>query len=229
VGFLRAALHQLIFLSGSIPIVFAAVIGSWFSQKATIRWSRRWGKWHIWCARRILGITVRVEGELPQYSCLVVMKHQSAFEASATLAWFDRPIVVMKQELFDIPVWGRASRAHGSIPVNREAGSAALRAMIAAAKVARESGRPVILFPEGTRVGVGEAPPLKAGFAGLYKVLGLPVVPIALDSGRLWGAGFVKSPGIVTLKVGDAIPPGLPRDEAEALVHGAINSLDGAG
>jgi 1-acyl-sn-glycerol-3-phosphate acyltransferase len=219
-GFLRAVLHQLVFLAGSIPIVVAAVIGSWFSQEATIRWSRRWGKWHLWCARMILGISVRIEGELPQHSCFVVIKHQSAFEASATLAWFDRPIVVMKQELFDIPIWGRASKAHGSIPVNREAGSGALRAMIAAAKVARGSGRPVVLFPEGTRVLPGEAPPLKAGFAGLYKVLGLPVVPIALDSGRLWGAGFVKQP-----RVGKAIPPGLPRDEVEALVHEAINAL----
>ena len=80
-------------------------------------------------------------------------------------------------------------------------------------------------FPEGTRVPVGETPPLKAGFAGLYKVLGLPVVPIALDSGRLWGPRFVKHSGVVTLKVGGVIPPGLPRDEVEALVHEAINAL----
>ncbi len=226
-GFLRSALHLLVFLAGSIPIVLAAVIGSGFSQEATIRWSRRWGKWHVWCAHWILGIRFRVEGDLPQHSCFVVMKHQSAYEASATLAWFERPVVVMKQELFDIPFWGRASKAHGSIPVNREAGGAALRAMIAAAKVARESGRPVLLFPEGTRVAPGESPPLKAGFAGLYKVLGLPVVPIALDSGRLWGAGFVKRPGVVTLKVGAEIPPGLPREDVEARVFVAINALEG--
>jgi 1-acyl-sn-glycerol-3-phosphate acyltransferase len=222
---LRSVLHLPIFYLGSIPIVLAAMVASWFSQEGTIRWSRRWGKWHVWCARWILGIRVQVDGELPQHSCFVVMKHQSAFEASATLAWFDRPIVVMKQELFDIPAWGRASRAHGSIPVNREAGGAALRAMIAAAKCARVSGRPVILFPEGTRVPVGEAPPLKAGFAGLYKVLDLPVVPIALDSGRLWGSGFVKQPGIVTLRVGQPIPTGLARDKVETLVHEAINAL----
>jgi 1-acyl-sn-glycerol-3-phosphate acyltransferase len=224
-AFLRSVLHLPIFYLGSIPIVLAAMVASWFSQEGTIRWSRRWGKWHVWCARWILGIHVQVDGELPQYGCFVVMKHQSAFEASATLAWFDRPIVVMKQELFDIPAWGRASRAHGSIPVNREAGGAALRAMIAAAKSARFSGRPVILFPEGTRVPVGESPPLKAGFAGLYKVLDLPVVPIALDSGRLWGSGFVKQPGIVTLRVGQPIPTGLARDKVETLVHEAINAL----
>lgn len=224
-AFLRSVLHLPVFYLGSVPLVIGAMIASWFGQEGTIRWSRRWGKWHIWCARWILGIQVRVEGTLPQYSCFVVMKHQSAFEASATLAWFDRPVVVMKQELFDIPAWGRASRAHGSIPVNREAGGAALRAMIAAAKVARNSGRPVVLFPEGTRVPLGETPPLKAGFAGLYKVLDLPVVPIALDSGRLWGAGFVKRSGVVTLLVGAVIPTGLLRDEAEARVFEAINSL----
>lgn len=221
----RSVLHLPIFYLGSVPIVLAAMVASWFGQEGTIRWSRRWGKWHVWCARSILGIRVKVEGELPQHSCFVVMKHQSAFEASATLAWFDRPIVVMKQELFDIPAWGRASRAHGSIPVNRDAGGAALRAMIAAAKVARVSGRPVVLFPEGTRVPVGETPPLKAGFAGLYKVLDLPVVPIALDSGRLWGAGFVKHAGVVTLRVGEPLPTGLSRAQVETLVHEAINVL----
>jgi 1-acyl-sn-glycerol-3-phosphate acyltransferase len=84
----------------------------------------------------------------------------------------------------------------------------------------------VIIYPEGTRVRPGEMPPLKSGFAALYRALGLPVVPVAVDSGRLWGRGFVKRPGIVTFKVGETIPAGLPRREIEARVHAAINAID---
>ena len=76
------------------------------------------------------------------------------------------------------------------------------------------------------RVRVGEAPPLKSGFAALYRAIGLPVVPIALNSGRLWGRGLVHRPGIVTFKVGETIPPGLKREEIEARVYAAINALD---
>jgi 1-acyl-sn-glycerol-3-phosphate acyltransferase len=86
----------------------------------------------------------------------------------------------------------------------------------------------VLIFPEGTRVAPGEQPPLQPGFAGLYKQLGLPVVPVALDSGRLWPRNsFVKRPGIVTVRFGEPIPPGLPRAEIEAKVHAAINALEG--
>jgi 1-acyl-sn-glycerol-3-phosphate acyltransferase len=100
-----------------------------------------------------------------------------------------------------------------------------LRAMMKAAQAAVSAGRPVVIFPEGTRVAVGQTPPLAAGFAGLYKMLKLPVVPIALDSGTAWPKAFIKYPGTVTFKVGAPIPPGLPRDVIEAQVHAAINAL----
>jgi len=84
----------------------------------------------------------------------------------------------------------------------------------------------VAIFPEGTRVPPGERPELRSGFAGLYRALNLPVVPIAVDSGQLWGRGLLKRPGLVTFKVGETIPPGLKRDEIEARVHAAINALN---
>jgi 1-acyl-sn-glycerol-3-phosphate acyltransferase len=84
----------------------------------------------------------------------------------------------------------------------------------------------VIIYPEGTRVRVGATPPLKSGFAALYRALGLPVVPIAVDSGRLWGRGLIHRSGTITLKVGEVIPAGLKRDEVEARVHKAINAFE---
>ena len=96
-----------------------------------------------------------------------------------------------------------------------------------AGQAAIAEGRPIVIFPEGTRVPPGVRPPLQPGFAGLYRALKLPVVPVAVDSGRLWPRHrFVKTPGIVTMRFAPPIPPGLPRAEVEAAVHKAINALD---
>ena len=136
------------------------------------------------------------------------------------------PIIVMKKELADIPLFGLLTRRYGVIPVERSAGAKALRNLVEEGNQAIATGRPVIIYPEGTRVRVGETPELKSGFAALYRALGLPVAPVALDSGRLWGRGFVHTSGTVTIKIGETIPPGLPRREIEARVHAAINALE---
>jgi 1-acyl-sn-glycerol-3-phosphate acyltransferase len=136
------------------------------------------------------------------------------------------PVIVMKKELRDIPLFGFMTERYGVIPVERSAGAKALRSMVAAAREATASKRPVLIFPEGTRVPPGEAPSLRPGFTGLYRALGLPVVPVAVDSGRLWGKGFVKLPGTVTFLIGEVIPAGLGRDEIESRVHSAINALE---
>jgi 1-acyl-sn-glycerol-3-phosphate acyltransferase len=128
--------------------------------------------------------------------------------------------------LADLPLFGRITRRYGVIPVDREAGAKALREMLADAKAAAATGRPVLIFPEGTRVTPGTTPPLRAGFAGLYRARGLPVVPVALDSGLLFGRGLNKRGGTVHFRIGEVIPPGLKRDEIEARVHAAINVLE---
>jgi 1-acyl-sn-glycerol-3-phosphate acyltransferase len=107
----------------------------------------------------------------------------------------------------------------------RDAGARGLRAMMAEAREHIGSGRPLAIFPEGTRTPHGERPPLRSGFAGLYKLLGLPVVPVAVDSGPLYQRWW-KRPGTITLRFGEPIPPGLPREQIEARVHAAINALN---
>ena len=84
----------------------------------------------------------------------------------------------------------------------------------------------MLIFPEGTRVPPGERPPLRAGFAGLYKRLGLPTVPVAVASGHVWPRRGLKRTGTLAIAFQPAIAPGLPRAEIEARVHAAINVLD---
>lgn len=222
---LRSLLFTAAFYLGSVPTVLLAVGGAFVSPDAVVWGSKVWAKWFHWCATRIMGIKLVVEGTVPQNAVLVAMKHQAGFEAILTLWLFDNPAVVMKAELHKIPFWGLAARRHGTIPVDREGSATALRAMMKAAHAARDAGRPIFIFPEGRRVPVGESPPLKSGFAGLYRTLKVPVVPVTIDSGKIWPKGLVKHPGTITIRFLPQIEPGLPRGEIEALVHAAINQV----
>ena len=222
-----SALYALVFYGWTVFAVLLSFPISLFGTRAIRRWAHGWVRFHRICASLFLGIRSRVEGKPPRGAALVACKHQSMFETFEIMLMLDEPAVVLKRELADLPLWGWVVRRYGVIPVDRSGGAAALRRMMRAAVVAIAEGRPIVIFPEGTRVPPGEAPPLQPGFAGLYRVLKLPVVPVALDSGRLWPRGrFVKRPGIVIMRFLDPIEPGLPRAEIEARVHEAINLLE---
>nr|WP_296721653.1 lysophospholipid acyltransferase family protein [Erythrobacter sp.] len=222
---LRSLVFYVLFYGGSALLVVASVVAV-VARRAWLRGVvARWGQWHLWCVRHLLGIDVVMDGAVPDMPVLIAMKHESFFEAIDTPRLFAFPAVFAKQELFGIPGWGRSARIYGLIPVARGDGAKTLRQMLALAKQRVAEGRPLIIFPEGTRVEHGAQPGLQAGFAGLYKLLRLPVVPIAVDSGRAYHH-VVKRPGRITYKVGETIPAGLPREEIEARVHAAINALN---
>ena len=223
---LRSALFAAIFYPGTLIYVLTILGAVPLGTRAVQNRVHAWAKFHYWLVRKILGIRFEWDGVIPDGPYLIAVKHQAMVEAVDTLRFARSPVVVMKRELSHMPLWGNAARAYGVIGVDREAGAAALREMMVAAKQAVAGGRPVLIFPEGTRTPLGEAPPLRPGFAGLYRVLGLPVVPIALDSAKIWPRGFVKHTGTIHFKVGAIIPPGLKRDDVEARVHAAINALN---
>jgi 1-acyl-sn-glycerol-3-phosphate acyltransferase len=222
---LRTTAFSLFYYGLSVPIVLVAPIVALFGREPLRAWCNAWAQLLGWSARVFLGIERRIEGTLSDGPVLYAAKHESLYEAIDMTGLLGSPATVMKRELANIPVWGWCTRRYGVIVIDRAASATALRGMMREAKAAREEGRPVLIFPEGTRVPVGETPPLVAGFAGLYKILGLPVVPVAVRSGHVWPRKGAKHPGVVTYVFGDPIPPGLPRAEIEARVHAAINSL----
>lgn len=223
---IRSLVFAVIFYAGTVMAVLSALLFG-RNERHVRAHTLRWARFHRWCCRHILGIENRIEGEAPKGALLAAAKHQSMYETIELVLILDQPAIVLKRELAAIPLWGRVAQNYGTIPVTREGSATALRAMLRAAKDAIAKDRPILIFPEGTRVAPGEQPPIKSGFAGLYRQLGLPVAPIAIDSGRLWPRNsFLKRPGIVTFRFGEIIPPGLPRIEAEAQVHAAINALE---
>lgn len=224
---LRSVLFMLAFYLGTAFYVSWALIASRVSPARVPDIATRWSRFHRWCVQNLLAQKIVVEGDLPHGPYLYIVKHESMFETIDMLSLFDKPVIGAKRELLDIPFWGKIARDYGLIPIERSAGASALRSLRASARAACDEGRAVILFPEGTRVPHGESPPLKAGFAGLYSLLGLPVIPIAIDSGRVSPRGkFLKRPGTITYRVGEIIPTGLDRRDAEVRVHAAINALN---
>ncbi len=218
---------MIFFYGGSALFVPLVGLSGIVSASALMTGCSLWAHWHRVCARLFLGISIRVEGDLPQGGHFFVMKHESMFEAIDTLALFHRPMVIQKKELLDIPIWGWVARRHGVIAIDRAAGAAAVRHMVQGSKSALAAGRPIVLFPEGTRTPPGEKPPLKVGLSALYRMLNVPVIPVAVDAGRLVRRShFAKQPGIVTYRFGAPIPPGLDREEMEVRVHAAINVLN---
>jgi 1-acyl-sn-glycerol-3-phosphate acyltransferase len=224
--FLRSLLFTLLFYPGTLLYVLTVIAVSPFGTAPVRRVVHGWSDFHHWLVRHVLGIRFVWDGEIPPGPFLIAVKHQAMVETVESLRFARTPVVVMKQELTQIPLFGWVTLRYGVIGVDRNAGASALREMMAKGKRAAAEGRPVVIFPEGTRVPAGERPQLRPGFAGLYRALGLPVVPVALDSGRLWSRGLVKRPGTIHFKVGETIPAGLKCHEVETRVHAAINALN---
>ena len=222
---LRNAVFYPLFYLGSFMITAASLLSIPFSRAAFRRRVSEWGAYQRWLLKHVIGADTVIEGSRADGPVLYAIKHESFFEAIDAPNLLECPSVFAKQELFAIPGWGRAALAYGLIPVARDQGAKMLMGMIRSAKAMAEDGRPLVIFPEGTRVPHGERRPLQAGFAGLYKMLKLPVVPVAVDSGPVYQR-WLKQPGTITYRFGEPIPPGLPREEIEARVLDAINALN---
>jgi 1-acyl-sn-glycerol-3-phosphate acyltransferase len=182
----------------------------------------------------VVGIDYRVTGaeNLPHEPAIYAAKHQSAWETLFLSRYLDFPAFILKKELLAIPLFGWYIAKAGMIAVDRKAGASALRGMARQAAATLESGRSILIFPEGTRVAPGQTRPYQPGVAALYTQLKVPVVPVALNSGLFWGRrAFVKKPGTIRVEILPPIPPGLDRKavmkELEDRIEPAAKALLG--
>jgi len=184
-------------------------------RRFVVAWSLVWIDFCLWWLRVTCRLTHRVRGQenLPTGPVIFACKHQSSWETLAFCRLFPGAATVMKRELVLIPIVGWAMARAGNIAVERGDGAKALRGLVKQAKATLAEGRSILIFPEGTRVAVGDEKPYQVGTAALYRQLGVPVVPVALNSGVFWGRRkFIKWPGIIDVEILPAIPPGLGRE-----------------
>lgn len=184
----------------------------------------------LWLLRTIVGTGIEVRGleNIPPGAALVASKHHAAWETFALVPLFADPAIVMKAELGWIPFYGWFARKFGHILVVRERGPAALRHLIADARARAAANRQIIIFPEGTRQHAGAPPSYKPGVVALYEGLGLPCVPVALNSGLFWPRhSLMRYPGTIVVEFLEAIPPGLPRAEFRATLESRIEDATG--
>jgi 1-acyl-sn-glycerol-3-phosphate acyltransferase len=200
-------------------------------RRAAMWFGRFWSQGAVFLLRQIVGLDYEVRGadRIPSGGCIVAMKHQSAWDGLILPVALGDPAAVIKRELLWLPFYGWYVRRAGSIVIDRKAGAGALRHMVAAARLAVAAGRPIVIFPEGTRVTPGQRLPYQPGVAALAQALSLPVVPATVNSGLFWGRrSFVKRPGRIILEFLDPIPPGLPRRQMMALLENRIETATAA-
>ena len=215
--------------------VIAGTIGLPFliaPRPVTMQFGRFWARSILFLLRIIVGLDHEIRGldRIPRGGCIIAMKHQSAWDTLIPLVVLSDPAAVVKRELLLLPFYGWYATRAGSIGIDRKAGASALRRMIAAARPVAAEGRPIIIFPEGTRVAPGARLPYQPGVAALYQALAVPLVPVAVNSGYFWGRrSFLKRPGRIVLEFLEPIPPGRPRRgvmaELEERVEAATAAL----
>jgi 1-acyl-sn-glycerol-3-phosphate acyltransferase len=195
----------------------AGIIGLPFlvtPRAATMKFGRFWAHGVLVLLRVIVGLDYQIRGldRIPRGGCVIAMKHQSTWDTLILPVVLGDPACVLKRELLLLPLYGWYAARAGSIAIDRKAGAGALRRMVAAARPIAAQGRPIVIFPEGTRVAPGARLPYQPGVAALYQALALPLVPAAVNSGLFWGRrSFVKRPGRITLEFLEPIPPGRTR------------------
>ena len=195
------------------------------------RWAMRGLAAHAvvatWLLRVIAGTGLEVRGRehLPAGPCLVVAKHQSAWDTFALIPLFRDPAIVLKDELKWIPLYGWFCVKFAHILVRRDKAAVALKAMLKAATDRVARGREILIFPEGTRRAPGAEPDYKPGYVALYDGLGVPCVPLALNSGVYWPRrSLLRRPGTIVVEFLEPIPPGMPRKEFRAALEARLEA-----
>ncbi|MBI3903565.1 MAG: 1-acyl-sn-glycerol-3-phosphate acyltransferase [Nitrosomonadales bacterium] len=187
-----------------------------------------WAHVMLWLLRMVCGIRMEVRGaeNIPREPCIVLCKHQSAWETIALQIVFPPQVWVLKRELLWLPFFGWGLAMTSPIAINRSNRKAAMMQLLKQGQERLNMGFCIVIFPEGTRIPYGQRGKYKIGGALLGEHCGAPVVPVAHNAGKLWGRNsFLKHPGMITMSIGAPITPdGLKADEINRRAEDWIES-----
>jgi 1-acyl-sn-glycerol-3-phosphate acyltransferase len=231
---LRSAIYMALLVITVIPYAICVLLWFWLPMPRRYWMIQGWTGFAVWAGRAVCGMRWEVKGRenFPDGPAVVLCKHQSAWETLFLTVLLPRPLCyVYKREIHLIPFFGWAIQTLDMIHINRSKGQDAFEQVVEQGSRRLAQGAWIIMFPEGTRMAPGAAPRYKTGGARLAVRTGVPIVPIALNSGELWPRrAFVKLPGTITVSIGPPIPTqGLEPDEAgrraQAWIEGEMHRI----
>lgn len=214
---LRSLLFNVLFYANlSIWLVFIALPSLLLPKRALLAIAVAWAHSSLWLMKVVAGTDYEVTGRenIPATGGMIVAaKHQSFWETFVLVTIFRDPVFILKRELTWIPLFGWCLMKLRMIPVDRGGKARALAQVTRRAKTElRDKGRQLLIFPEGTRRPPGAPPAYKFGVAHIYGELGLPCVPVGLNSGLYWPRRkFLRRPGTIRLEILPPIAPGLDK------------------
>ncbi|MEW9613773.1 1-acyl-sn-glycerol-3-phosphate acyltransferase [Shinella sp. S4-D37] len=178
--------------------------------------AKNWARSNHWLFDKVVGTTFEIQGleNIPADGRYIFApKHQSFWDAYALLPWLDDPFYILKRELTWIPLFGWYLKKQRMVPVDRSARGKVMAAVMQRTKDEMNSGRQLIIYPEGTRRPPGAPPEYKYGIARLYRDLQVPVVPVVMHPGLFWPRRkFIRYPGHFKVRILPAIGPGMDPD-----------------
>lgn len=227
---LRSLLFNVLFYANlSIWLVFIALPSLLLPKRALLAIAVAWAHSSLWLMKVVAGTDYEVTGRenIPATGGMIVAaKHQSFWETFVLVTIFRDPVFILKRELTWIPLFGWCLMKLRMIPVDRGGKARALAQVTRRAKTElRDRGRQLLIFPEGTRRPPGAPPAYKFGVAHIYGELGLPCVPVGLNSGLYWPRRkFLRRPGTIRLEILPPIQPGLDKADFHALLQERIET-----
>ncbi|HPF78653.1 MAG TPA: lysophospholipid acyltransferase family protein [Alphaproteobacteria bacterium] len=215
--FLRSLIFNILFYGFTTLVCIFLVPVLLFSRGAVLGVTKFYLNTVAIMEKYVLGLTYEIRGKeyLPEHGTYIVAaKHQSAYETLKLHKLFGDPTIVLKRELMKIPIFGIFLRKLDVIAIDRGNKEESINAIIEGARRMSQNNRPIVIFPQGTRVGVNETAkdkPYKGGIVKMYSNADLTIIPMALNSGLFWGRNsFIKKPGKITFEFLAPIEPGLP-------------------